>query len=128
MPDWWTNPEDPDEGDDAPTLRPSQGCTNNGVKPCNCITVTGSGLHVDSVTLTAKSWAPPLPGRWRLNRNGNLFVRSIATILQPGEHSHEWTWGGQGRDFNDGDVLCGGFMLTSGIWHDSGCAAETVHA
>lgn len=128
MADWWDAPEDDDEGVDVPTLSSSQGCTNNSIKPCNCIAVTGSGLHVASVVVTAKSYAPPLAGRWRFDRNGKLFVRSSATTLQPGEHSHEWNWNHEGRNFEDGDVLCGGFMLTGGTWHDSGCAAETVHA
>lgn len=120
-------PEDSDEGFrplDFGTERPSQGCTNGGISPCNCITIYGNGLYVSRIVLTSKTHKQ-YSGRWKLNRNGNLFVRSALTVLVPTQDEHEWAPPG-GWFFDDGDLICGGFWYSTGEWHDTGCAQEEI--
>jgi hypothetical protein len=124
-PDDLLTPEYPDEGEVYPGLLPaSSGCTNRGLAPCNCINVTGSGLHVSSITTSAKSHDNPL-GRWKVTRNGNLFVRSGVVNMYP---HNSWEWD-HNWNFNNGDELCAGFWLSTGGWHNapSGPACVTIH-
>lgn len=115
-PDDLLTPEYPDEGQVYSGIWAggSSGCTNSGVKPCNCIAVTGSGLSVTSIKVTAKSngnWT----GRWKVTRNGSLFVRSYVVEMYPQnswEWDHHWT-------FYDGDVICAGFWKSTGGWFNA---------
>lgn len=123
-PDDNLTPEYPDQGQAYSGPLSSSGCTNGGTTPCNCVHITGSGLHVSKIQVWAKSngnWT----GRWKITRNGNLFVRSYVVNMYPNnvwEWDHDWT-------FNDGDVLCGGFWLSTGGWFNEpdGPACETIH-
>lgn len=109
-------PEDDDPGHattPADTAgNPSQGCTNYGAPLCDCIAVYGVGIRVDKIHAYGKgtvTWQ----GRWKVLRNGSLFVRSGIVTFNPAG----WTWA-KGWTFNDGDILCAGFWTTTGHWLD----------
>jgi hypothetical protein len=104
----------------------------------DCIATGGSGLHLDSLSAGCQNMSSDdkTGGRFRINLNGNLFIRSdVATCYHTVSQITHWhTWchkdsNGtcQGWTFSDGDVLCGGFVKDNGSWISGSPACRTVH-
>lgn len=119
-------PEDSYEGEGGDFIDDtidSSGCSNSGLPPCNCMHVYANGLQVSRLQVWIRShqwWT----GRWKVTRNGHLFVRSpVVTVFD----NYSWDWF-KDWTFAEGDVLCGGFYTSTGHWIGSGPACETIHS
>jgi hypothetical protein len=100
---------------------PNAPASSSGCNGQICITVHGTGLHVDWIFTSAdNNFNFPVTGHSYVTRNGSVVKTwSTETIAAHGSTAHTWT---VNANWRNGDVACAGFVGLSGL------PCKTIHS